>query len=1315
MSRPSEPSSSSSTPIDIGTKPSVVSRSNSKRTLRKKGSSSNLGDSPTTGGSADSPVASPSSSTPDSTDSRSFDVTSGAKPPAANSGSPSGISLAIQTGRRQKISGKSKAGTTSEEEDAKDTSKALDSPSPRLKDWGISPRSSPHYQAALAADPSLTYIPTRVYLVTDVNFISYQSNALQGSSSGSISKPLDFVALSVGRLWNLNTFLLIAGEKLNLSAQAIFLKTRLARVISIHDLREDDELILCSHIEGPFALLDRKEQAHFVRLSPRQRLNSAPVEAFNIQTPPATATGPKSESAPKSRPPSSSISVADSPSKTALIKSPSPPHRDSSDPKIASSSSDSIAGGRKKTRPALFAEDAASNGSQSPTPKSTRKNTNKPSSSSTTTTTTTTPGSPTPAMMSSSTDSLDRISPTPSKTRNGIGARSKKMSKQSSSGSANKVPRLRIEEETKDDLNAIYSSPITSQLPFEGRRLVRRDTTSFLDTMLNEEIKLNAVAAIKEHDKSIGVSIDHPVVIRHGDTGKERTSFSVEILYLELKRSRSLPDVWMNGTYRQISPSSSFASYHSGYSSSTSSSWGPISTSLALGGSSTTSTTSTFRDEDGEFSDDDSSSLTSSSNVDLDGKDGVVTGDDRDLNPLTMSEEDVLKRMAHEEKQDVANLQVKDNEVQAGTLRALIRRLFWEYSNDDFVQHFLLTYDLFISHVSLLKTLIMLFRVPMSESHVPATPRQAPGTPTMSSRRNLKVTALRKQGSDPDSLPSSPRGGASRESPSKDPSSTRSSSADLSESDGKESDSIGAISSGMSSSSANLGEKATGMKMVIQHRILTTIKQWMELRYDILSLKANRNFFVLFNEFCEYLSSAAIDKQKYSSILLGAVKTAKYNRLLMKQQVELSKPPSSKASTMASSTIKAPTKITDILPKDWAVYFTLREQSFYGRVRLKEYHMTNMGSKDMAKKSPHLTKLINHFNKLSMWVATAIFRCEGFSESTPRNRAIVVTHFLKIMEELRILQNYSSMMAIYSALSMTPIDRLDKTWPHVPSEDKAYLKEATRLRDANCKAYREKLEVSEPPYIPIQEVLIKDLTLIEENPTILDNGWINFSKIFMLGKAYKAIKRSQTTPYQNKYPAGVYTFHKLHGNMTLEALYDYSKLVEPSATDLERIARAESEKRDAEKREKKFRDLCSKYSKKFPSKTDLASVFPAELTLDSLVTQPEACALFYVHLEQICENSSLDYYRVWSTEWKGQSIKHVEKLKEIGNRIYDAYLSPASESAISLNNQAARQTVFKAVKGTETITVEMFDLINTEVKDRLKPLLLDFKRSLEVK
>jgi hypothetical protein len=877
--------------------------------------------------------------------------------------------------------------------------------------------------------------------------------------------------------------------------------------------------------------------------------------------------------------------------------------------------------------------------------------------------------------------------PTPTKSRSG---KKSKISKRSLSSDLSKEPKDDVfaPEPPIPESQKLYSMPISGQMVFEGRVLTRRDTTSFLDTIRNEEIKQTALAAIKEHDRSIGVTLDHPVVVRHGDTGSERRTYSVEALYLEFKRSRSVPDVRMQGKIRK-----------------TGGNFGALTTSVLTRDGSTTSNTSTFRDDEAEFSDDDSSSLTSSSNVDGD----LRPEDDRDFNPLTVSEEELMRRMREEEKQDADNLHVTDDQVQAGTLRALIRRLFTHYQNDEFLDHFLLTYDLFIPHLSLLKILIMLFRVPLTGEALKGS-----STP-MASRRNLKLTSLRKADSDLSSGSTTPRGGSSRDSPSKLSLETPRT-PDLSESDGRDSprgasssDSIAHISA---QSSPNLGASSAGMKVVIQHRILNMIKLWIDWRYESLALKANRRFFALFNEFCEYLSQSSIDKHKvFASTLLNAVKNAKWNRMTMKRQLEVSKAPRLKTSGVPAASIK----ITDISVKDWAIYFTLRDQSIYGKIRLKEYHFSNFDSKEKAKRSPHLMKLIDHFNKVSFWIATAIFRCEGFGEPTAKSRAAVISHFLKIMGELKNMKNYSGMMEVFSALSMTAISRLEKTWAYIASAEKEILKEVTRFTDNNFKAYREAVDVAEPPCIPIQLVLLKDLTFIEENPTVLDNGWINFTKILMLGKAFKTLKRFQTTPYDFKYPSGVYQFHKLHGNLSEDDLFDLSKLVEPSASDLERIARAESEKRDAEKREKKFRELISKFSRKAATKTDLASL-SAETTLDSIVTQPELCAAFYVHLEQHCESSSLDYYRVWANEWKGHSTKNPEKLRELCNRIYDTYLAATSDSAISLNNQSARQAVYKAAKGTgTTITLDLFEAINTEVKARLVPHLTEYKRLVDSK
>lgn len=267
-------------------KPSLIARKNSKPGIRKKGSSNSLSQNSSTTSLPDDPTSTSPSALNSSQDTIPGDALSVGSPTLLTSSSGSGLGV----GRKVRGAGKLKLSTNADDEDSL---KSSDPISPRAKAVPYisevpisSPRAGPHYQAAIAADPSLSYVPMRVFVTTDVSFVASQSNAGSSPSTTGAPRPLEFVALSVGRLWNLTTLLLIAGEKMGLPAHALFLKTRIARVLSIHDLREDDELILCQHVEGPFALLAKDSSSAssivapsspaqpFVRLSPRSRLAS---------------------------------------------------------------------------------------------------------------------------------------------------------------------------------------------------------------------------------------------------------------------------------------------------------------------------------------------------------------------------------------------------------------------------------------------------------------------------------------------------------------------------------------------------------------------------------------------------------------------------------------------------------------------------------------------------------------------------------------------------------------------------------------------------------------------------------------------------------------------------------------------------------------------------------------------------------------------------------------------------------------------------------------------------------------------------------
>jgi len=196
-------------------------------------------------------------------------------------------------------------------------------------------------------------------------------------------------------------------------------------------------------------------------------------------------------------------------------------------------------------------------------------------------------------------------------------------------------------------------------------------------------------------------------------------------------------------------------------------------------------------------------------------------------------------------------------------------------------------------------------------------------------------------------------------------------------------------------------------------------------------------------------------------------------------------------------------KFVDIPPEDLAKQLTLLEQEDFAKITIAEYSHLNFSKKDKEKKAPHVINIINRFNKMSYWTATHIVLALG-TDSSPKSRSLIITHIISTMEHLLALKNYSTTLQLFSALNMSCISRLTKSWNLVTAKSKIALEEVNKVffsGGPNNKVYREQLEFVEAPCIPLQDVFCRDLTFIEENPTILENGWINFEKMLLLGKS----------------------------------------------------------------------------------------------------------------------------------------------------------------------------------------------------------------------
>ncbi|CAG2067722.1 unnamed protein product, partial [Timema podura] len=74
---------------------------------------------------------------------------------------------------------------------------------------------------------------------------------------------------------------------------------------------------------------------------------------------------------------------------------------------------------------------------------------------------------------------------------------------------------------------------------------------------------------------------------------------------------------------------------------------------------------------------------------------------------------------------------------------------------------------------------------------------------------------------------------------------------------------------------------------------------------------------------------------------------------------------------------------------------------------------------------------VNQFNAVSFRVISTVLM---EPDLRPSERARVISTWIDIAQELRVLKNFSSLKAIISGLQSNPVYRLQKTWQALPKE-----------------------------------------------------------------------------------------------------------------------------------------------------------------------------------------------------------------------------------------------------------------------------------------
>nr|AAL28512.1 GM09415p [Drosophila melanogaster] len=149
---------------------------------------------------------------------------------------------------------------------------------------------------------------------------------------------------------------------------------------------------------------------------------------------------------------------------------------------------------------------------------------------------------------------------------------------------------------------------------------------------------------------------------------------------------------------------------------------------------------------------------------------------------------------------------------------------------------------------------------------------------------------------------------------------------------------------------------------------------------------------------------------------------------------------------------------------------------------------------------------VQWFNQLSYLTATEILKLGKKSQ-----RAQMIDFWVETALECFNTGNFNSLMAILTALNLTAIARLKKTWAKVqttkfeglehqmdPSSN--FLNYRSTMKAAVWRSEREMANEIERAIIPFFSLFLKDLHAINEShETKLANGYINFEKCLHLG------------------------------------------------------------------------------------------------------------------------------------------------------------------------------------------------------------------------
>jgi len=203
------------------------------------------------------------------------------------------------------------------------------------------------------------------------------------------------------------------------------------------------------------------------------------------------------------------------------------------------------------------------------------------------------------------------------------------------------------------------------------------------------------------------------------------------------------------------------------------------------------------------------------------------------------------------------------------------------------------------------------------------------------------------------------------------------------------------------------------------------------------------------------------------------------------------------------------TELLGIDPLELARQLTITESQLYQKIRPSECLQRSRQSR--TEYHDGVANFIRRSNRIAHWVTYSILCKDDY-----RRRAALMKQFILVADRCRVLQNFSTMMAIVTGLNSSPIHRLKRSWEQVNSKHMSQLETCEAIINSykNYNKYRTALAAVAPPCVPFIGVFLTALTHIQDgSKDYLPGNLVNFRKRQKSSEVIQDLQRWQNQPH----------------------------------------------------------------------------------------------------------------------------------------------------------------------------------------------------------